>query len=749
MLILNDILSKKSLLFTGFISLFISLYIGQAGLLFATLIGSWLIFSEFMFFLKGKSYFPYIFFIFSPITLIHFSSVRDFKIRIFSFIFISYIIAFAMNKYSGFITKLNEKKSNKLTPLKIWGIAFILFSMTSVFLFYKGVYLAGDEPHFLTISQSIVDDWDFELSNNYSEKSFYVLKPELKNSGWKISPHITMHNKFMRSFHMPGVSFLMTPFYEIYKILGYPIHPAIFFRFATAFYNAFFALSLFYLLNILFKDKNVFFFWIIIISSFPLLLHSTTIFPEIPAALMAINIFIFGFTKYKNYLLTGLFLALLPWFHVKYYPLVLIFTIAVFIELYKDWKVKKEYKNLIKFLLFPAISLVLLMIYCKILYGTVNPTLIFPKQNYFVNFTLKIKVFFAYFIDQQDGLITYAPYLILLFFGLKFKFKHRALLLTAALSYVTLHAFTTVRGAYAPAGRPLIFVIWIFILFVANFYFNDYNEKDKKSDDIDYLNSWKNYSFKILTGLTYFFTAWFFYYPFFMFQPVFSGTTKRASDLFNFLGSDTINLPSLFPSFITHTQKTYIPNIIWIVLLVVIIALFYLTKPNTKTIPINRKKLQTVISLIIFILFSYAFSFYPHIHLQEKNMFKIGTIPIYKTAKLFHYLDDINDSKNIGKRFRLKEGYNYDLYIDISSWKNKQKSLRFVFDSNEKTNLSIFSKKELIIKSLNKKKTELIIKLSNLKKLTIKNRLYALLTLSTKKTKNNTHIYLKILPKHK
>jgi hypothetical protein len=35
-------------------------------------------------------------------------------------------------------------------------------------------------------------------------------------------------------------------------------------------------------------------------------------------------------------------------------------------------------------------------------------------------------------------------------------------------SYVFFHAFTTVRGAYAPAGRPLIFITWIFIIFIAN-----------------------------------------------------------------------------------------------------------------------------------------------------------------------------------------------------------------------------------------------------------------------------------------
>ncbi len=464
---------KIYIIILGILSLFASLIIGKTSLIFTILLALFIILTELIFNFR-KTTFPlhYIFFTLAPTLLINYSSTIDFQIRIFTFIFIAYILSFTLYVFSNKnYEKINFKLSN-MSPFKIWIIAFLVFSVTSTFLFYKGVYLSGDEPDFLIISQSIVEDGDFELKNNYKDDSYYKIKPELRGSNWKITPHITMHNKQTRSFHMPGVSFMMAPFYALYNILDAPIHPALFFRYAMAFFNAFFALSIFILLQIYFKDKNIFAFWIFIITSFPLLFHSITLFPEIPAALMSINIFIFGFTKYKNYFLTGLFLAFLPWFHVKYYPLVLVFIIAISVNLFNEWRITKNYKNIINFLILPILSLILLMIYCKLLYGTVNPTQIFPKQNYFLNPLLKVKVFFAYFIDQRDGLISYAPYLFLFFLGLKEKLKHKKLLLIAGSSYVLLHAFTTVRGAYAPAGRPLIFLIWIFILFLANFYFN-------------------------------------------------------------------------------------------------------------------------------------------------------------------------------------------------------------------------------------------------------------------------------------
>jgi len=725
----------------GFLSLVFTVYYGKTGLTFTLTAIIVISIVEILLAFRKEFFSPYLLFVFSPIILIHFSSIRDFRIRIFIFIILAYIITIILKTNPISIPVLSNINSTNLKPFKIWFISFLIFFGTSVFLFYKGVYLSGDEPHFLTISQSIVDDWDFELSNNYKEDSYFILKPELKGTGWKIAPHITRNNNTVRSFHMPGVAFLMTPFYALYKVLGYPVHPAIFFRFATAFYNAFFALSIFLLLRIYFKNKNVFWFWLIIITSFPLLFHSTTIFPEIPAALMAINIFIFGFTKYKNFLFAGFFLALLPWFHVKYYPLMLVFMVALAIELFKDWKISKKFGNLIKFLIFPTMSLFLLMLFCKILYGTVNPTQIFPKQNYFLAYFLKVKVFFAYFIDQRDGLLTYAPYLFLLFFGIREKFMHRFFLFSAALFYVMLHAFTTVRGAYAPAGRPLIFVIWIFILLVANFYFNE--------NDNEY--GWRKFFFKLTVGFTYFFSAWFFYYPFFMFQPVFSGTKNGSADLFNFLGSDTINLSSFYPSFLAHPVSIQIANIVWISLLIITIIIFYtrlnrhfLSNKIFQLFKNKRKELQRFIAIFIFILFSFGMAFYPHIHLDKRNMFTVNKIPVYKTAKLFHYLKDIKEGDMEGKSFRLKEGYDYDLYFDLTYWKNRKKVLKFAFKGKEPLNFSLLSKTTTLKEILNKRDPIFNIKMSELKRLKIKNKIYGTIAISTDKTKTNSHIYLTI-----
>ncbi len=730
---INSKVIEYTIFGTGIFSLFLTLLIGKTSLIFALSIGILIIITEFFFsFRKNSISLPYAFFLFTPITMLHYSSIRDFQIRIFTFVFIAYIISFALLKTSKIVQNKKLKKNTNLSPFKIWLIAFIIFSITATVLFYKGVYLAGDEPDFLIMTQSIIEDGDFELKNNYTDKAYYKLKPELINSDWKVTPHITIHNGKTRSFHMPGVSFLMVPFYSLYKVLGEPIHPALFFRYSIAFYNAFFALSLFILFKIYFNNKNIFPFWIIIITSFPLLFHSITIFPELPAALMAINVFIFGFTKYKNFFISGIFLAMLPWFHVKYYPLVLVFIIALGIQLYKDWTISKSFKNLTHFLIFPGISLILLLIYCKVIYGSVNPTQIFPKQNYFGDPILKLKVFFAYFIDQRDGLFSYAPYLFLLFLGLRNKIKFNSLLIALSSVYVFLHAFTTVRGAYAPAGRPLIFVIWIFFLFLANFYFNSLKSID----------SWRLYFFKLLTGYTYFITAWIFFYPFFMFQPVYSGTKNRASDLLNYLGSDSIHLPSFFPSFLTHSEKLYIPNFIWIFILLMIIFMFYFKKINLNFFTRNKRKLQILLSIIIFIFSVFTISYYPHIHLQKKYLFKIGKIPIYKTGKLFNYLKDNSEPHKQGKSFELKEGYSYDLFVNLN--RNIKKKLIFEFKANHNTNILIYSKNELITKEINKKDMTFKINLSILKKIKLKNSLYGHILIKTKESKENTYIHLSI-----
>jgi uncharacterized protein YlxP (DUF503 family) len=236
-----------------------------------------------------------------------------------------------------------------------------------------------------------------------------------------------------------------------------------------------------------------------------------------------------------------------------------------------------------------------------------------------------------------------------------------------------------------------------------------------------------------------------------MFQPVFSRTKNGAADLFNFLGSNTINIPSLFPSFLTHPIKTQIANIVWIILLSVIIISFYTRIGNISFLKNlssffkkNRRRIQILITLFLFFLFAYGLTFFPHIHLDKKNSFNIGSITVYKTAKLFHYIKDINDNNKTGKFFRLKEGYDYDLYIDLTLWKNRMKNLIFEFQGSTNSSLSILSKTTILKEIENKKKSKFSVKLSRIKKLKITKKLYGVITISTDKTRDNSHIYLTI-----
>lgn len=249
--------------------------------------------------------------------------------------------------------------------------------------------------------------------------------------------------------------------------------------------------------------------------------------------------------------------------------------------------------------------------------------------------------------------------------------------------------------------------------------------------------------FNLLAGFAYFFTAWFFYYPFFMFQPVFSGTKNGASDILNYLGGDIINLPSFFPSFLTNPENIHIPNFIWISILIIIIILFYSNKIKLDCILEKKTMLQRSFAIILFFVSVFLLSYYPHIHLQKQNLFIIDKIPIYKTAKLFHYLEDVG-TKNKGKLFRLKEGYSYDLYVNLNSWKNRKKTLSLNFKNNIETDIIIYSKTKLLSELKDKKELNFQIKLSTLKTLKFKNKKYGHISIQTKNKINNSHIYLTI-----
>jgi len=703
----------------GFLVLLFTLIYGKAGkgIIFICMITVFVL-EYFFAFMRRKYFNPYIAMLLSPLLLIYYTSISDFEIRALGYFLLIYIINIA---YTQGVKRINFSwLSSK--AITIWFTAFIIFALSAVVLWRQGIQLSGDEPHYLMITQSLVLDGDFDLKNNYEEKDYLEYIPiEVRFHGGEYD------GKYL-SFHLPGVSFLLLPFYLLFKILGGIIPPALFYRLSAAVINAFFALCLSLILKKKFPDQSISGYWLLILIIFPLVIHATHLYPELPAATLMMFAYYLTFFEKKRYFLAGLFLSAIPWFHVKYIPPLILIATVILYNLIKPLKPlrlgKEKIKNIVLFLSVPAVSLILLLIYSKSLYGSFSPTSVFPQESYWsVPWLLRLKVFFAYFLDQRDGLLFYSPLFILFFFSFKKKLEHKILLLGIAFIYVFFHAFTTVRGAYAPAGRPLIFVSWIFILFIAHYYFN----RIKPSS-----NPLSPFIFRFLAGMGFFIVVWIFYYPLFVYQPVFAGTVQRASGFNLFWGSNFIELWKFFPSFLTKPPDLHIANLGWIIFFTIALSIFYLKKTN-----LPFKQINIIVPFFSLIILTYAYCFYPHIHLISQNKYTDKSISFYNNSKNFLYIPE-------RKGFRIKGGNSYDIYID-RHLVHKEKII-FHFSHTDITSLTLRNGRHLLysINAGESNRTTYAIPVANLDSLKVNNKLVSHIGIETHTSEPDSFLWLEI-----
>lgn len=568
---------------------------------------------------------PYWLFNLSPILLIHYSSIFDFKIRLVCFLFLAYIAGFTLPIQQRKFTLVTQNPSGKM----IWGAGVIIFSLFSVFLYFKGVHLSGDEPHYIMMAQSLAEEGDLDLKNNVHDKTYLKFIPV------EIKAHGVFHQGKLRPYHMPGVAFLLIPFYLLFNLLEGLIPPQLFFRLAAGIINGFFVLGLFMLLKKEFPQKDIRGFWLFMLCTFPLIFHCTHLYPELPAATLMIFAYLWSFTHKPNYIWSGLLLSLVPWFHLKYIPGLMVLSLAIIWPLLMH----KKLKSLLTFLAFPFLSLVLLLVFSKVTYHSFNPTAVYPKIDLLaIPLLHQIKTFLAYLLDQRDGLLFYSPLFFLIFWGFSQKLKHRRVLMGILVVHLLSHAATTVRGAHSPAGRPLMFVIWIMILLIADVYFNRLTQHS---------------GYRFLAGGSLFVLGFLLFHPLFAYQPVFHHTQAKASSLWLFLSSDHINIPQLLPSFLSHSGWSHGANYGWIILMVAIIIF-----GRWRVIPTPSQKILTLIMCGFFLLTTALFSLFPHVHIREQNRFTINQVDFYCNSR------NLRQEKD--QHFIIKAGGNYDLFIDPS-----------------------------------------------------------------------------------
>ena len=141
------------------------------------------------------------------------------------------------------------------------------------------------------------------------------------------------------------------------------------------------------------------------------------------------------------------------------------------------------------------------------------------------------------------------------------------LLIFISAPYILVSAFLTQRAGYAPQARPLIAVLWVFVIFLGYF-----------------LAEGRKRIFRVLfygdVALSALFVWLLCRTPFALYQETTFGTTERAGDLFVALSNLHFFLPDFLPSYIKIEAGGWLPNTIWLAALGVCLLAYLLVRDH-------------------------------------------------------------------------------------------------------------------------------------------------------------------------
>jgi hypothetical protein len=225
-----------------------------------------------------------------------------------------------------------------------------------------------------------------------------------------------------------------------------------------------------------------------------------------------------------------------------------------------------------------------------------------------IPFRYRWETLLGYFLDQRDGLLLYAPLYFFAFLGMieMGKRRSRDLCLVLCLTglYILNLAFLTQRPAYAPQARTMVAVFWVMAVFLG--YFLAYNQKKIFT-----------YIFSFFASFSVLITLLLLRTPRALYQPTTAMETERAGLLFRQLSNLHYSLPKLLPSFLKIENSFWLPNIVWVVLLVLFILAYILIKRHSFPPKYSYFVSATMIGLGVFYLW---FVFYPRtiiVHPQD------------------------------------------------------------------------------------------------------------------------------------
>lgn len=306
----------------------------------------------------------------------------------------------------------------------------------------------GDEPHYLVITQSLLKDADLFIDNNHAARDY------ASYFGGTINPDYLVRGKDggIPSIHAPGVSALVLPAFAAFGFRG--AQATLILLFAVT--GALMWRSAWRLTG---DTSAAWFAWAAVAGSTTMAVLSFMVFPDAPGACaVAAGVWLLVSlpgASGRAVVSVSAALAALPWLHTRFSVLAGALGVALLVLILRDHArpVAERVRRAALFSALPAVSAVAWLSMFYVLYGSFD-----PRVPYGPNPEIRSWIWGAVtglFVDQQFGLLIYAPILAAALLGVASAAPRRSRLLsTLCIGIVLVYAMAVASYWMWWAGVP-------------------------------------------------------------------------------------------------------------------------------------------------------------------------------------------------------------------------------------------------------------------------------------------------------